>query len=68
LRNFPFERYTFLSITIERPSDWLHGMLSDRGYLLIKRIPGIDSFYLHGSLSETYAQNLMDHYHQTSLY
>jgi FkbM family methyltransferase len=68
LRNFPFERYTFLSITIERPSDWLHGMLSDRGYLLIKRIPGIDSFYLHESLSETYAQNLMDHYHQTSLY
>jgi FkbM family methyltransferase len=46
LRHFPFNRYTFLAITIERPSDELHALLIKNDYVFIKTCH-FCAFYLH---------------------
>lgn len=48
LRNFPFDKYTFLALTIERPSQELNQILFRNGYVFIKNNL-FDSFYLHKS-------------------
>ncbi len=58
LKNFPFDQYTFLAITIERPSKELEALLEKNGYLLVKTIPWLDSFYIHKSHQKRYADNL----------
>jgi FkbM family methyltransferase len=46
LKYFPFHRYTFLAITIERPSEQLHSLLIKNDYLFIKT-RHFCAFYLH---------------------
>jgi FkbM family methyltransferase len=60
LIGFPFERYRFLALTIERPSDRLRRHLSAVGYILVKEIPGLDWFYIHSSFLEAYRDNVYD--------
>ncbi|MCH2175310.1 MAG: FkbM family methyltransferase, partial [Lentisphaeria bacterium] len=39
LLNFPYDTYTFLCLTIERPSQNLRECLKNNGYILIKELP-----------------------------
>jgi FkbM family methyltransferase len=57
LQNFPFDQYIFCCITIERPSIFLNSLLVDSGYILVKVIPGLDSFYIHKSFQKNYVKN-----------
>jgi FkbM family methyltransferase len=50
LLGFPFEKYRFKCITIERPSPQLRSLLDQSGYLLVREIPGLDCFYIHETL------------------
>ncbi len=49
LKNFPFEKYIFLSMSIERPTQELNRILFQNGYVFIKN-SFFDSFYVHKSL------------------
>lgn len=49
LQDFPFEEYTFLSLTIERPTPKLNELLFRKGYVFVKNSV-FDSFYVHKSL------------------
>jgi hypothetical protein len=62
LRRFPFDRYRFLSLTVERPTAELNEVLFLNGYIFVKNL-SFDSFYVHESLEgvsqikkETFAQ------------
>ena len=48
-KNFPFSKYTFLSMTIERPTSLLNKILKENGYVFIKNHK-VDTFYLHETL------------------
>ena len=52
LSTFPFEKYQFLTITVERPSLQLHQILIDAGYILVK-IFRFDGFYVSSSIAKT---------------
>ncbi len=48
-KNFPFHKYTFLSMCVERPTLELHNQLCSEGYVFVKK--GLfDFFYLHHSI------------------
>lgn len=64
LRNFPFDEYRFLSLTIERPKEEIQELLLKHGYILIKRIPGMDDFYIHKSIQNQYSHNVVNFYHR----
>lgn len=49
LRKFPFDRWTFLAMTIERPTPELNALLFANGYLFVKN-ERFDSFYVHETL------------------
>lgn len=49
LRDFPFDRYTFLTITIERPTPELNELLFRNGYHFVRNSL-YDTFYVHESL------------------
>ena len=49
LKNFNFQRYKFLSITIERPTVKLNKILFENGYTFVKNFK-VDSFYVHNSI------------------
>lgn len=49
LRNFPFDRYTFLAVTIERPTPELNEIMFRHGYHFVKNSL-YDTFYIHESL------------------
>jgi hypothetical protein len=49
LRSFPFYRYRFLAMTIERPTPELNERLFANGYVFVKNL-SFDSFYVHESL------------------
>ena len=49
LKNFPFNKYIFESMTIERPSKELNKILFKNGYLFVKNFKA-DTFYIHNSL------------------
>lgn len=51
LKNFPFHLYTFLAITIERPSPELNNLLFANGYVFVKNHK-VDSFYVHSSIPD----------------
>lgn len=46
LRTFPFDRYRFLALTIERPTPELNALLFRHGYLFVRN-QTFDSFYVH---------------------
>lgn len=48
LRSFPFNRYRFLSMTIERPTSELNELLFSNGYVFVKNVL-YDTFYIHKS-------------------
>lgn len=48
LRTFPFDRYRFLALTIERPTPELNKLLFQNGYLFVKNY-SMDSFYVHAT-------------------
>ena len=48
-RGFDFSRYRFNVMNVERPSDWLQGLLKKNGYREIERNDVGDVFYLHES-------------------
>lgn len=49
LRTFPFNRYCFLSATIERPTPELNDCLFANGYLFVRNNQ-FDSYYVHETL------------------
>ena len=52
LKNFPFDRYTILALTIERPTPELERNLFDNGYVFAmkSKLSPFDSFYIHKSI------------------
>jgi len=61
LLGFPFVKYQFQCITIERPSHQLRALLAENHYVLIKEIPGLDCFYIHESMQNqgSYHKNVV---------
>lgn len=49
LKNFPFHKYTFLSMIIERPSPKLNALLQEKGYVFVKN-SHVDTYYVHPSI------------------
>lgn len=62
LLDFPFEKYRFTCITIERPSAALRDVFDRNGYRLVAEIPGLDCFYIHGTHVQTYFDNTLAFY------
>ena len=62
LAGFDLHKYTFRAVTIERPTDLLRNLFKDHGYILLKEIPGLDCFYVHGDFLEEYSRNLYQYY------
>lgn len=55
LKQFPFNEYTFLTMTIERPTTMLNKILLENGYIFIRKsniCNDFDSFYVHRSIEE----------------
>jgi len=52
MRLFPFQTYTFLAWTIERPSDALQNLVASHGYVFVAEMPGNfgEKLFLHSSL------------------
>ena len=46
LRSFPFDRYTFLAVTIERPTPEVNDLMFRNGYIFVRNV-SFDSFYVH---------------------
>lgn len=49
LSKFPFDKYTFLAMTIERPSPELENILFKNGYVFVMKSK-FDTFYVHKSI------------------
>lgn len=49
MRVFPFHRYTFLAMTIERPTPELNKLLFSHGYVFVKN-SSYDTFYVHRTI------------------
>tara|TARA_A100001015_G_scaffold201492_1_gene224915 strand:- start:488 stop:1273 length:786 start_codon:yes stop_codon:yes gene_type:complete len=49
LKNFPFEKYKFLALTIERPSPLINQLLKKNNYTFVKNFK-VDGFYIHESI------------------
>ena len=60
LKNFPFEEYKFICITIERPSQLLRDLFARHQYIPVKEIPGLDVFYLHRDFEADYHRNAVN--------
>ena len=50
-KNFPFRKYKFMSMTIERPPKKLNKLLFKNGYRFVKNYK-VDGFYIHNSLKK----------------
>ena len=57
-----FGKLTVTAITVERPSSELQRKLTNAGFLAVREIPGLDTFYIHGSHADRYLQNLFAFY------
>ena len=51
MKYFPYEKYKFLALTIERPTKELNEILFKNDYLFVKNYK-VDSFYIHESLKD----------------
>ena len=49
LKDFPFDKYIFLAITIERPTPEINQILQSNGYVFVRNAIH-DSFYVHESI------------------
>ena len=50
--NFPFNKYIFLTMVIERPSDELNNYFIRNDYKIVKVKPKGDTFYIHRSIND----------------
>ena len=50
-KTFPFKKYKFLTLTIERPSRKLNRLLFNNNYVFVKNYK-VDSFYIHKSIKD----------------
>ncbi len=57
LLTFPFDKYRFNAITIERPSVAVRELLHKNGYILIKDMPELDCYYVHEKFIGSYNVN-----------
>lgn len=57
LSSFDFGRYRFRAMTIERPNKTLMSLLERHGYMVVKIIPGLDTFLIHESFADEYRNN-----------
>lgn len=56
---FPFDKYRFNVMSIERPGSELHKILKATGYVRVRFQPELDSFYVHGSFLPEYHENVI---------
>lgn len=49
MSNFPFDKYKFLAVTIERPTPELNQLLFENGYVFVRNSK-YDSYYVHQSI------------------
>jgi hypothetical protein len=62
LVNFNFRRYTFLTMTIERPSSKIHHLLVRHGYRFVRELVSFgDCLYAHNTLPNFV--DVMNRYH-----
>ena len=54
IRTFPFDKYKFLAITVERPTIELEEILKSNGYVFVMKSQKVkfDSFYVHESIPD----------------
>jgi len=62
LGDFPFEKYLFRCATIERLSENGKKQLRSHGYILIKEVEGLDSFFVHETHFKDYINNMFSYY------
>lgn len=62
LKEFSFDKYRFICVTIERPTPLLKVTFNKNGYILIKEIPGLDCFYIHSDFIDQYLENVFSFY------
>lgn len=67
LDGFDFSKTIFSCISIERPSERIEELFNANDYILIKRIPGLDSFYIHKSFEDEYFRNVLSFYRKKRL-
>jgi hypothetical protein len=58
MKDFSWNEYTFLCLTIERPSDELQGILTANGYHKVFDIKRGDTLWVHSSIREQAVANL----------
>lgn len=56
---FPFDKYKFNAMSIERPCPELHKILETAGYIRVRFQPALDSFYVHSSFLPEYHENMI---------
>jgi len=55
LKNFDFNKYKFLTLAIERPSEAVHNILSRNGYFFMTKVSSMgDVFYVHRDVPDKY--------------
>jgi FkbM family methyltransferase len=59
IKTFPFAKRRFLAATIERPSPFVRSLLESHGYLLVADMPGLDAFYLHPEMADSYLGKIL---------
>ena len=62
LGSFPFEKYRFKCMTVERPTPALRDLFRRSGYVLVKEIPGLDCFYVRADFLDQYRANTFSFY------
>jgi FkbM family methyltransferase len=67
LSSFAFDRYTFLTITIERPSNKIHRLLAEHGYRFVNELATFgDCLYIHHTLPNFV--EYMNKHHNTTVH
>lgn len=64
LSDFAWDQYTFLSMTVERPSDNLQTLLRLHGYQKAMNIKAGDTLWVHESLLQDALSNLKEHFEE----
>jgi FkbM family methyltransferase len=67
LSGFNFQKFTFKTITIERPTKLLRELFRDYKYILMRELPGLDCLYVHQDFTEEYLRNVLQFYKKKQL-
>lgn len=60
MKDFDFSRYTFKTLTIERPSAELQALLQSHGYQKVMEIARGDTLWAHSSVYEAAVQRTQE--------